>query len=462
MRQRRDHASRRTGESQDGLQRSAGEGSSELIYALMQNPASQDSLEKQFHEHGFQVRSFRSRAQLEIGVSKAEPAAIIVDGQLPDGPKLIGVLRKRIGTAPKMIYLSAKNTLEEQVRVRYAGVEHYLTKPVRKATLVECLNQVTRRSVAPNARVLVISDQPLRSAAYERALIRVGLEVSVLNQPLHVLEPLIELKPDLLLIDLSDAEFSGEALGDTLRHYHSSASLPIVYVGEPYRHRLTSTDIGSEDYVEAGCSESYLTELIISRIRRNHLLSAIISRDPLTGFWTENAFSEHFDTILGLAIRTRDALSAIVMDIDRFRDINRCTGYMTGNAVLKSIATCIFERLRYSDIVGRYGSGRIAMALPGADLRAAWDVANDIRRQIEALKHVAGTSLFSVNVSMGIAGYRFDSMSGDIPFLVAQMVESANQALEAAKRRGGSCIEIYRPELVSPAQREEVERNAVA
>jgi diguanylate cyclase len=199
-----------------------------------------------------------------------------------------------------------------------------------------------------------------------------------------------------------------------------------------------------------------LTELIISRIRRNHFLNAIISRDPLTGFWTENAFSEHFDTILGLTMRTRDALSAIVMDIDRFREINRCTGYMTGNSILKSIAACIFEHLRYSDIVGRYGSGRIAMALPGADLHAALEVARDLRRQIEAIKHVAGTSMFSVTVSMGLAGYRFDGMHGDIPFLVPQMVESANKALEVAKRRGSGSIEVYGPEtdpeLASPKE----------
>ncbi len=424
-------------------QQRIGEHSNDLIYALTLNPESRNSLGRQFDGYGFHIRSFRSRAQLEINAAQAEPAAIILDGQLPDGPKLITAMREQVGKAPKIIYLSTKNTFEEHVQVRHAGADHYLTKPVKKATLLECLNQATGHIVVPSAKVLIVSDQPTRRASYENTLSGIGLEVCVLSEPLNVLEPLTELRPDLLLIDLSDLEFSGKALGETLRHYDPGTTLPIVYVGAPYQYRLTSTDVGSEDYVEAHCDERYLTELIISRIRRTQFLNALISRDPLTGFWTEDAFSERFDTVLGLAMRTRDALSAIVLDIDRFREINRCTGYITGNAVLRSIAGCIIERMRYSDVIGRYGPGRIALALPGADLQAAREVANDLGRQIGALKHTTGTTRFSVTVSMGIAGYRFDSRSRELPLSAVQLVESANKALEEGKRRGHAFIEIY-------------------
>jgi diguanylate cyclase (GGDEF)-like protein len=417
----------------------------DIIYALLSDSKWIVSINRRLAGHGLSIRSFQSRAQLEFSLSTAKPAAIIVDGKLPEAISLIRALQERVGDETQIIYLSANETLEEQVTARNTGAAHYLTKPIRKSALVDCLRQATGRGVASESRVLVIADDKARGLAYRKALRRVGLDVAILMQPLDALRPLIELRPDVLLIDLSHSDFSGVALGASLRHHDAGARLPIVYVGEPQDplRQPAVFALESDDYVSRQVTDGYLARLVVSRVRHAQFLNSQLSHDPLTGFWTESVFNKYFDAVLGIIMRAHSVLTAVVLDIDRFREINRRFGYASGDAVLQSIAACILKRLRYSDMVCRYGRGRIAMALPGADPQSARKVVNDLREQIGALVHASGSAVFSVSVSAGVAGCWFDSNSSDMPLLTAQLVESADQALEVAKRRGGDCIEVY-------------------
>jgi diguanylate cyclase (GGDEF)-like protein len=415
------------------------------IYALLPDSKSIASLNRRLAGHGLSIHCFRNRAQLEIGLSTTTPAAVIVDDKLPGTIGLVRALRERLGGETQIIYLSANDTLEKQVKARDAGAAHYLTKPIKKNELVDCLRQATARGVAPESRVLVIADDKARALTYSKVLKGVGLDVAILMQPLDALRPLTELRPDVLLIDLSSSDFSAVALGASLRHHESGARLPIVYVGEPQDPLKQPTVFapGSDDYVGRQVGDGYLAKLVVSRVRHAKFLSSQLSHDPLTGFWTESVFNKYFDAVLGIIMRAHSSLTAVVLDIDRFREINRRFGYASGDAALQSIASCILKRLRYSDMVCRYGRGRIAIALPGADPQSARKAVNDLREQIGGLVHVSGNAEFSVSVSAGVAGCWFDFNAGDMPLLAAQLVESADQALEVAKRRGGNCIEVY-------------------
>ena len=110
-------------------------------------------------------------------------------------------------------------------------------------------------------------------------------------------------------------------------------------------------------------------------------------------------------------------LSAIMADIDRFKQINDTYGHLSGDEVLKEFAHCITQSVRRRfDWVARYGGDEspkinawasILNRIFFADQKAAYEVAKKIRLRIEAHAFIFGDTLFRVTASFG--GYTLQS-----------------------------------------------------
>ena len=153
------------------------------------------------------------------------------------------------------------------------------------------------------------------------------------------------------------------------------------------------------------------------------------TRDPLTGAATRALLEDTLEREVRLVHRHGDALALLMIDVDRFKDINDRFGHPAGDRCLVTIAECISRRIRSSDILFRYGGDEFCVLLPRTGRRGARRLAERLRAAVDALRIPAGEGTIHPTISLGVAAV----VSGD---RAAELLAKADAALYRAKRKG--------------------------
>lgn len=165
-------------------------------------------------------------------------------------------------------------------------------------------------------------------------------------------------------------------------------------------------------------------------------LDALTTTDAQTGLHNRRSLLSKLHFEVARTRRFRTPLSALVIGIDQFRDVNQRHGEAAGDMVLASIARAVQDSVRVIDVAGRYGGDLLCVLLPGTPREGALKLAENLRVKIAALIHHAAGRLAPVTVSIGIGAFNhMDISDGDA------MLEQAEQALRRAKANGRNRIE---------------------
>lgn len=159
--------------------------------------------------------------------------------------------------------------------------------------------------------------------------------------------------------------------------------------------------------------------------------------DDLTGLYNRR-FLEESLTVRFLA--PPKSTSILVMDLDRFRDINNEFGALAGDAVIANVGVCILQVLRPNDIPARLSGDEFTILLPDTTAEEAQVLAEEIRKAVEDLYlefRVKESSLprrVYASVSIGGASYPSSEWSQKV------LLETADRALYQAKASGKNCV----------------------
>jgi diguanylate cyclase (GGDEF)-like protein len=130
--------------------------------------------------------------------------------------------------------------------------------------------------------------------------------------------------------------------------------------------------------------------------------------DALTQLPNRRLFEERLDQALRLARRDDEGLTVMLIDLDRFKDINDTLGHHEGDAVLQSVAGRLVEALRESDTVARFGGDEFVILLPSlVDEDAVVALAQELATAVE-LPLDNGGRLLQVGASIGVARFPLD------------------------------------------------------
>jgi diguanylate cyclase (GGDEF)-like protein len=180
----------------------------------------------------------------------------------------------------------------------------------------------------------------------------------------------------------------------------------------------------------------------------NQHLEELASLDGLTGLANRRGFDRELDGEWRRAGEGCRPLALMMIDIDHFKLFNDRYGHVRGDACLRAVGeTLSLVTLEEAVVVARYGGEEFALLLPGLDIVRATALAEEVRRAIEDLLIVhAETNRGLVTISVGV-----DAMVPQPGQPAADLVEAADRALYAAKRRGRNTVVAQLPLLLSAA-----------
>ena len=149
--------------------------------------------------------------------------------------------------------------------------------------------------------------------------------------------------------------------------------------------------------------------------------------DSLTGVANRRAFDERLEFELRRASRTGSAVGVVLVDLDRFKDVNDRHGHPAGDAVLTEVARCLAGRLRLDDLLARIGGDEFSVIVSGLSGTALEALAGTLCALVAGC--VAGVDGIRVTASVGAA-----VRTG--PVTAEELVRAADHALYEAKARG--------------------------
>lgn len=154
--------------------------------------------------------------------------------------------------------------------------------------------------------------------------------------------------------------------------------------------------------------------------------------DPLTGAFNRRHMDTCLHNMLERYRRSGAAGSVLIIDIDRFKQINDCHGHMKGDKVLRDVVGLIDERSRKLDTVFRMGGDEFLVLLPDTHATQARVVAEHLRAAVEATQMLSEET---ITVTVGIS----EIAPGDAE---SDLLKRADAALYRAKEAGRNRVEV--------------------
>lgn len=406
-----------------------------LVFLVKEDVELAKDLMLQISYFGYNVRIFTNLVELKAAVQTSIPAVIIIDIVSLEGgfagAEAIAALQREQPMPIPIMFISVRSDLPARLMAVRAGSYAYFTKPIEISALIDKLDALTVHPAPDPYRILIIEDEPTLAAYYSLTLEQAGMVTSVMLDPLHIMQPLVEFRPDLILMDIYMPTCSGLELAAVIRQLEAYVSIPIVYLSTETNvdKQLTAMSLGGDDFLIKPIHPDHLIKAVASRAQRSRILRSFMVRDSLTGLLNHTKTKEQLAIELSRAQRQSTPLTFAMIDIDHFKSVNDSYGHTVGDRVIKSLARLLQQRLRKTDCIGRYGGEEFAVILPCTDAVAARIVLDELRNGFAQIRHQFTGKEFSVTFSCGLATYP-DYVDS------ASLSDAADRALYTAKSLG--------------------------
>jgi diguanylate cyclase (GGDEF)-like protein len=165
--------------------------------------------------------------------------------------------------------------------------------------------------------------------------------------------------------------------------------------------------------------------------------------DSLTGLYNRRSLDSLLQREVALAERHHTSLSLVMIDMDKFKEVNDTYGHAAGDHMLKTFADCVRITLRRTDLAFRYGGDEFVIALPQTVLAQAQQVVNKLRQAFSAVDFTSAIAKLEhqPTLSIGVAERSAEHNVLTLPSLLT----AADQALYDAKSSNRNCVKVYTP-----------------
>lgn len=301
--------------------------------------------------------------------------------------------------------------------------------------------------------VLLVEDNLIDAQLIRRLLRRITdayyriTHVRTLNDAVLSAE---EIAPDVILADLNLPDSRGTQTVSSLQTSYPDVPLIIVSAWEDEAISLRSVKAGAQDYLVKGHIDGANLHRVIryavERKRTELELVRLAHYDQLTSLPNRTLLRERVDHALRRAMRSGAGVATLILDMDRFKEINDMLGHEIGDKLLVEAAKRIRASVRDQDTVARLGGDEFAVILEGVS--EAKEVLPVVERIIESLEEVKTIDGHEVNssTSIGIAMYPDNGNN------LSELLRAADLAMYQAKASGRGRYQFFANAMQEEAQ----------
>ena len=301
-------------------------------------------------------------------------------------------------------------------------------------------------------KVLLIEDNPGDARLVWEMLREDGadrFELVHVEQLNEGLKRLCEETFDVLLLDLNLPDSQG--LETLNRAYAQASGVPIVVltVLADVALGIEAVKRGAQDYlVKEQVDGNLLMRSIyyaIERKRAEEERAYMATHDALTGLPNRILFNDRLNQEIARAYRHHQKLAVMMLDLDRFKDVNDTLGHSVGDQLLQAVGERLTYLLRKSDTVARMDSDEFMLIIP--EIAWAEDTTRVAQRILDAFREpfvCDGRELY-ITTSIGIAIYPYDGEDADT------LIQNADIAMYRAKEEGRDNYQRYTPAMNAKA-----------
>lgn len=420
------------------------------------------------------------------------PNLILLNHDLPDmsGASVCEALCKDPMTRGIPVVMTVAQTDKDaRITALRAGAEDYLTKPFDEMTLLarvrsllrarETENELRMRDdtsrelgfaeAAPvfvNPAVVALVGDSRDSIAWKAGLGALGHHhrVSVVAQEDALAWPApgspaettaagtAAQTPDIFVIsgDLNNPD-EGLRLLSELRSRPATRHAGIIMAlrQDAAQQAVIALDLGANDLMSGTFDAEELKlridALAMRKRRSDQLRNSVRDRlrqamqDPLTGLYNRRYAFTHLARISEHSRNSGNSFAVMMLDIDRFKQVNDTWGHQIGDQVLCAVAKRLQENMRDVDLVARIGGEEFLVAMPDTDIEQARRAAERLRSLVEEVPVLAGPDVPPIHVTLSIGV----SMGGQCEGENTQpegLLKQADMALYASKNQGRNTV----------------------
>jgi two-component system cell cycle response regulator len=281
-------------------------------------------------------------------------------------------------------------------------------------------------------------------AAYENPMLR-NLQIQLRRYP--EIRKALETNQVILVPDVNSdplyadvrTEWGKEGIAVTTR---SAIALPFSLQAQKSGVFFLRTTSDDPPLTEANAAfAATVIEAAVAAIEKAHDLETAVSdkqryewlasTDALTGCLNRRALHEKLERELDRARRYNLVLTILMIDLDRFKEINDSHGHLSGDAVLRQLGEILRHEARSVDIAARYGGEEFVIVLPDTAMEGGLIFADRVRARVAEQVFASAGGPLRVTVSVGVATFPADGLE-----TADAVVSQADGALYRAKAAG--------------------------
>lgn len=410
-----------------------------MVYLCEDDPIQCSNMATQIGCFGFKVKAFEDLEEFYKAACSDPPDIIVMDMVHHDletgGADIIKRITEKQKKTIPVVFISAYSHLAARIAAVRAGASAYFVKPANPSVLCATLHDLTSSEETEPYRIMIVDDDPYLSEMYSSILREAGMETRTLNDPMQALSLLSEFKPDLILMDMYMSGCNGMELAKAIRHMETYISIPIMFLSSEtdVDMHFNARKMGGDEFLVKPIKPHHLISAVSARAERMKLLRSFMVKDSMTGLYNHSTIKEYLTMHTERAKRNDEDICFAMIDIDRFKSVNDTYGHPVGDQVLVTLARLLKQRLRKTDIIGRYGGEEFAVILPGCSINEAFPILEQLRKSFASICFTVGHKTFSSTFSCGVAS--LSSYPG-----MDELCNAADGALYSAKNCGRNRI----------------------